>query len=66
MEEHEKALMLLVHQLQDYTGAEQYCMENSVVSVHESCVSPAVGGTVCELLAYMGSRSCIARHSYTA
>ena len=34
MEEHEKALMLLVHQLQEYPGAEQYCMDNSEVSVH--------------------------------
>ena len=33
MEEHEKALMLLVHQLQEYPGAEQYCMDNSEVSV---------------------------------
>ena len=36
MEEHEKALMLLVHQLQEYPGAEQYCMDNSEVSVHVS------------------------------
>ena len=32
MDEHEKALTLLAHQLQDYDGAEQYCALYSKVS----------------------------------
>ena len=50
MEEHDKALMLLVHKLEDYGGAEQYCADHTQVLC--SCLSVCL--SVCPCIVLIG------------